>query len=386
MNFRTRISSIAKRTLPFTITKVLVVSEETAACAMENVSKQDDHGCKNCGEEGKNGSPAPGAILARTVTASDGFSTVASDDMYRMNELSPGRREPSFHNLHNLHDSVLERTRNPPLPILLDNREVVRRYDIWEKTARYVGQALNDVLVGSHVVVCSNSGPYSSRLESLPPWTTVAGAGIGLLLVAEFRKGPTEKVHPAWKQIAVPTTATDGRLFAGLRLLPAVIAGREDLTFTITNLTHPTVAVDQMNIVKDAPELEYGCVANSWKPTNLGCFFHRGGLWAAEYDIFRASFAYDGDLYGWDEAMIYTRKPVVVITDEKPVRRFDYWYEGTVLRGVTWLQVVDGRLRGEYQEKTTRNDVVGWDHNGLPGGYIDEKPWSSLEDRRSAAS
>lgn len=31
---------------------------------------------------------------------------------------------------------------------------------------------------------------------------------------------------------------------------------------------------------------------------------------------------------------MYTRKPIVVVTDKKPAR-FDYWYGDTVLKGVT---------------------------------------------------
>jgi hypothetical protein len=329
------------------------------------------HNGEKYGEEGQNTPPAPGADLAKTIIAPDGFNMVAPDEMYRMNELQPGRREPGFHNLHNLHDSVFERTLHPVLPLPLDKPDIQRRATLWDNAANSVREALSEIPSGTHVVVCSNSGPYSPKLEPLPPWNSVDGATVGLLLVAEFRdEAKEEKVHPAWRQVAVPINSNEGRLFAGLRLLPAV-TGRNDLTFTITNLTHPSVAPDQMNIVKDAPELRYGCVANSWKPTNLGGFYHPGCLFAAEYDIFRASFAYDGDLYGWDEAMVYTRKPVAVITDKSPARRFHYWYDKTVLRDVTWLQMVDGRLRGGYQESTTRADVVEWDKNGIPGGFVD---------------
>ncbi|KAB5585203.1 hypothetical protein GE09DRAFT_1048364 [Coniochaeta sp. 2T2.1] len=323
------------------------------------------------GEQGNNTPPACKSSSFDTVTAPDGYKVVAPGDMYRFNELSIGRREPQFVNLHNLADCVITRTLEPPMPLPADRPEVQRRALLWDKAAKAVIEALATIPSGSHVVVCANSGPYAASLESLPPWTTVAGAVSGLVFVAEFRDETRVDVHKGWKQIATPINSTEGRLLAGLRLLPA-ITGRKDLTFTITNLTNPTVPIHQMNIVKDSPHLQYGCVANSWKPTNLGCFYHPGCLFAAEYDIFRASFAWDGDLYGWDEAMLYTRKPVALINDKKPERRFDYWYEGTVLRDVTWLQIVDGRLRGGLHKITTRADVIEWDETGVPGSFLDE--------------
>lgn len=243
---------------------------------------------------------------------------------------------------------------------------------LWDKAAKAIREALSDIPAGSHVVVCANSGPHNAGLESLPPWTTVEGAITGFLLVAQFRDNAKENLHPTWRQIAIPIDPTEGRLLAGLRLLPAV-TGRGDLTFTTTNLTNLTVPPQYMNIVKDAQQLRYGCVANSWKATNLGCFYHVGCLFSDEYDIFRASFACDGDLYGWDEAVLCTRKPVSVITGKKPAHRFDYWYADTVLHGVTWLQSVNGKLRGGLQDTTTRADLVEWDKTGIPGGLIDEK-------------
>lgn len=164
----------------------------------------------------------------------------------------------------------------------------------------------------------------------------------------------------------MPINHDEGRLLAGLRLIPAV-AGRRDLTFVLTNLTHPTVAPHRMNLVRDHPLLSYGAVANSWKATNFGCWFHAGRVFEADRDAIRASFAWDGDLYGWDEAVAYTRRPVVIITDASPPRRFDYWQPNTVYQGVTWLRMVDGVLVGGYQETTTRADVINWDENGIPG-------------------
>lgn len=188
---------------------------------------------------------------------------------------------------------------------------------------------------------------------------------MGLLLVAEFR----DDIHPGWRQIAIPIYNNEGRLLAGLRLLPAV-TGRRDLTFVLTNLTHPTIPAHKMNTVRDHPFLAYGALANSWKATNFGCWFHHGCVYEAEHDVIRSSFAWDGDLYGWDEAVAYTRKPVVIITEAKPPRRFDYWQPDTVYKEVTWLQMVDGVLCGGYQETTTRADVIAWDRTGIPGGPL----------------
>lgn len=194
------------------------------------------------------------------------------------------------------------------------------------------------------------------------------GAAAGLLLVAEFR----DDIHPGWRQVAVPIRRDEGRLLAGLRLLPAV-TGRRDLTFVLTNLTHPSVAAHKMNLVRDHPLLAHGAVANSWKATNFGCWYHAGCAFEADYGVVRASFAWDGDLYGWDEAVAYTRGPVVIVTDAKPARRFDYWQPGTVYQGVTWLQMVDGVLEGGYQDTTTRADVIKWDEEGIPGGPLTKK-------------
>ncbi|KAH8588819.1 hypothetical protein B0O99DRAFT_600467 [Bisporella sp. PMI_857] len=327
------------------------------------------------GEEGTNTGPAPKSNLANTINLPDGHSMVAPDTMYRINELMPRRREPSFPGLHNLHESVIARTLSPPgIPVgiaISKIKEVDRRAKLWEIAAEATRQALDNIPPGSHVVVCANSGPYNAKLEKLPPWTTVAGAVTGILMVAEFRDELTEDVHPSWCQVATPIWSHEGRLLAGIRLLPAVL-GRHDLTFTITNLTNPTVAIEHMNIVRDEPLLQYGAVANSWKPTNLGCWYHPGGIFEKEYEVFKASFAWDGDLYGWDEAMIYSRKPIAIITDSKPNRRFCYWQPETVLENVTWYQIVDGKLHGGLKEKTTRADVIEWDEYGIPGGILGE--------------
>lgn len=249
------------------------------------------HSSAKYGIPGKNTGPCPASKAVRTITAADGFGMIAPDDMYRIEELQPDRREPRFPNMHNLHDDVFARTLNPSRVFPADRPELEHRATVWDVAAAATREALKDVPPNSHINICANSGPYSAKLESLPPWTAVRDAAIGLLYVAEFRHDDAnEPVHPAWRQIAVPITSSEGRLLAGLRLLPTV-AGRTDLTFTITNLTNPTIAAEHMNIVRDTRVLKYGCVANSWKATNLGCFFHVGGLFAEEYDIFRASFA-----------------------------------------------------------------------------------------------
>lgn len=171
------------------------------------------------GKEGTNTPPAPGAVLARTVTMPDGYTSVAPDDMYRIDELEPGRREPCFPNLHNLHDTVFERTLNPPKPT---EDEHNRRAMLWDLASEAVLEALKEVPSGTHVNVCANSGPHNPKLENLPPWTTVPGASVGLLMVAEFRDEKATGIHPGWRQVAHPIRSDEGRLLAGLRLLATV--------------------------------------------------------------------------------------------------------------------------------------------------------------------
>ncbi|KAK8058095.1 hypothetical protein PG994_008543 [Apiospora phragmitis] len=337
------------------------------------------------GKEGTNTKPSPTAPPLKTTICEDGHPMVAPGDMYRMDELHPGRREPQFPGLHNLHDTVITRTRDPPpLRDVQADPTQRRRAALWDQVSQAVRAALQEIPHGAHVAVVSNSGPkagtLADQLEEAPPGAMIPGATVGLLFVAEFRDERASGLHPDWRQIACPIRAAEGRLLAGLRLLPAVVAERPDLTFTVTNLTYPTIINKYRDIVHNAYKqglLQHGSVLNSWKPTNLGCFFHPGGLWYEEYDIFKRSFACDGDLYGWDEAVLYTRDPVAVIAPsvppaEKPRRRFNYWYEGTALRDVQWLQLDDkGRLCGERVPVTKRADVVRWDEHGIPGGPLD---------------
>ncbi|KAK8113441.1 hypothetical protein PG984_013967 [Apiospora sp. TS-2023a] len=337
------------------------------------------------GKEGTNTKPSPAAQPLKTKICEDGYPVVAPGDMYRLDdELHPGRREPQFPGLHNLHESVIERTRNPPsLREVMTDPTRRRRAAIWDQVSYAVRAALQEIPHGSHVAVVSNSGaktgPLADQLEESPPGAMIPHATVGLIFVAEFRDERTSGIHPDWRQISCPIRAHEGRLMAGLRLLPAVVASRPDLTFTVTNLTYPTILPRYRDIVHNAWKqglLQHGSVLNSWKPTNLGCFFHPGGIWSDDYDVIMRSFACDGDLYGWDEAVLYTRDPVAVIAPtpsdgEKPQRRFNYWYEGTVLRDVRWLQLDEqGRLRGERVAETRRADVVRWDEHGIPGGYL----------------
>lgn len=58
------------------------------------------------------------------------------------------------------------------------------------------------------------------------------------------------------------------------------------------------------------------------------------------------------------------------LTTKSSACRFDNWYPNTILCGVTWLQVVDGELRGGRKRETTRTDVIRWDAHGIPGGPL----------------
>lgn len=171
------------------------------------------------GKQGHNTPPASTATQARTINLPDGHSSFAPDYMHRDEERQPGRREPGFPGLHNLHQCVFDRTLNPPEPY---NEEHERRKVIWDLGAQAVREALEDIPAGSHINLCANSGPYDPKFENLPPWATVPGADAGLLMVAEFRDEKATRIHPAWRQVAHPIRADEGRLLAGLRLLATV--------------------------------------------------------------------------------------------------------------------------------------------------------------------
>lgn len=307
----------------------------------------------------------------QTAVAGDGFSMLKSDSMYRSNEFHPGRREPRFSGLHNLADSVLERTLNPPRP---RGREATRRAVIWDQVAEAFRRAVACIPTNSYVVVCSNSGPYDPAFEDRHPADFVPEATCGILLVASCR-GRGTNINRGWIQVAVPCSATGGRIFASLRLMPCV-AGRPDLEFMIINLTNRSVAADMVNLPRKH-RLPYGAVINSWRPTNLGNqYFSMGGIWETEYKILRNSFAWDGDLYGHDEAVLYTRSPIIVISDLKPDRRFTYFQSETVFRGVTWLKLKDSALQGSYVDEIRREDAIRFDKEGLPAELV-YKRWSN---------
>lgn len=281
--------------------------------------------------------------------------------MYRSNEFHADRREPRFCGLHNLADPVFERTLNPPRP---RSHESIRRATIWDQVAEAFGRAIADIPSQSYVVVCSNSGPYNADFEARHPADFIPGAACGILLVANFRAREIN-VNRGWIQVAVPCEATDGRIFASLRLMPCV-AGRPDLEFMITNLTNRSVSPDMVNLPRKH-RLPYGAVINSWRPTNLGNqYLSMGGIWKTEYKTFRNSFAWDGDLYGHDEAVLYTRSPIIIISDLNPDRRFTYFQRETVLRGVTWLRLKGSVLQGGYIKEMRREDAIRFDQEGLP--------------------
>lgn len=286
---------------------------------------------------------------------------IKSDSMYRSNEFHLDRREPRFLGLHNLADSVFERTLNPPKP---KGREAVRRGIIWDQVTEAFRRAIADIPSKSYVVVCSNSGPYNPDFEDKHPAEFIPGATCGILLVASFR-GSETNINKGWIQVAVPCRDTDGRIFASLRLMPCV-AGRADLEFMITNLTNRSVPREMINLPRKH-RLPYGAVINSWRPTNLGNqYFSMGGIWETEYKTIRDSFAWDGDLYGHDEAVMYTRSPIIIISDLSPDRRFTYFQAETVLRGVTWLRLQNSSLQGGYIDEMRREDAIRFDQQGLP--------------------
>lgn len=237
--------------------------------------------------------PSPARPEFKMEAAKDGFSMLSPDSMYRSDEFHPGRREPGFPGLHNLADSVFERTINPPRPA---NREAIRRAVLWDDVADSFRKAIAVIPSGSYVVVCSNSGPYNAEFEDRHPADFVPEASCGILLVSMFRGGETN-ISQGWIQVGVYCKPTDGRLFASLRLMVCV-AGRPDLEFMITNLSRPNIPHELINLPRKH-RLPYGSVTDIWRPTYLGNqYFSSGGFWETEYRILRDSFAADGDLYG----------------------------------------------------------------------------------------
>jgi hypothetical protein len=79
------------------------------------------------GEQGQNTQPLVDATFHTTILAPDGFTTVEPGSMYRPDEAQPGRREPSFPNLHNLHADVIQRTLTPPSDFPSNCLEIPRR-------------------------------------------------------------------------------------------------------------------------------------------------------------------------------------------------------------------------------------------------------------------
>lgn len=182
------------------------------------VSQKDPPPLSGCkfGEQSLNTPPASFATEARTTVLPDGHSSFATDCMHREEKRYPGRREPSFPGLHNLHESVFERTLRPPEPC---EEEHKWRKMLWDLSAHALREALGDIPAGSHINICANSGPYDPKFEDLPPWATVPGATVDLMIVAEFRDEKATGIHPGWRQVAHPIRADEGRLLAGLRLL-----------------------------------------------------------------------------------------------------------------------------------------------------------------------
>ena len=64
--------------------------------------------------------------------------------------------------------------------------------------------------------------------------------------------------------------------------------------------------------------------------------------------------------------MLYTRSPIIIITDLKPEDRFSYFQPETVLCGVTWLQLKNSVLQGSYIDEMRREVAIRYDKEGLP--------------------
>ncbi|KAG8169381.1 hypothetical protein KVR01_000126 [Diaporthe batatas] len=305
---------------------------------------------------------SPGKPVVKTEIASDGFSMLTPDSMYRSDEFHPGRREPRFTGLHNLADAVIERTLNPPRP---SGRDAIRRAVLWDHVARSFRKAIAGIPSGSYVAVCSNSGPYDAELEDKHPADFVPGASCGILFVSMFRADETN-ISGGWIQVGVPCSPDEGRLFASLRLL-CCVAGRPDLEFMITDLSAcRSIRPGLINLPRKH-RLPYGSVTDIWQPTNLAYhYFSMGGFFETEYQTIRNSFAADGDLYGHDAAILYTRSPIIIIIGQRQSDRFMCFQPDTVIRDTTWLKVKGSVLQGSYIPEMRREDAIRFDKDDFP--------------------
>jgi hypothetical protein len=147
------------------------------------------------------------------------------------------------------------------------------------------------------------------------------------------------------------------------------VAGRPDLEFMITDLTASsrTIPRELVNLPRKH-RLPYGAVTDLWRPSNMGNqYFSSGGFWESEHRTLRHSFAADGDVYGHDEAVLYTRSPIVIIENSgsKADDRFLFLQPGTVIRDTTWLELKGSVLQGSFISELRREDAIRMDKEGF---------------------
>lgn len=335
------------------------------------------------GDQGAELEAAGPAPLLATEHASDGFTMIAKGHMYRSDQFSGGRRDPDTPTLHNLTADVFKRARYCT-PCLGEKGE--RQGSLWDQAVDLFKQSVSDLPAKACVVVSADSGPDKKQLLKAPSelW---GPATHGIMFVSTFRD-PWD-VHHGWAQIALPLEPGEGRLLAGLRTIPQYW-GRSDLFFLSVNALNMNVAFEDRSLAHEA-NLGYASITDQWTPTNMGCHYNQGCIFEPDRDLVRASFTHDGEIYGWDEAILYVRSPVSIITGKPIPWRFNCWRFGTIHTDVTWLGPLESSrgkgpiyLQGLHRKLTTRKDVVTWDRFGFAEGdfastrAVANSPWKTV--------
>jgi len=219
--------------------------------------------------------------------------------------LEPKHRSVSSLRLHWLSEEVL----NSSLAVATPCPENERRASLWAAAVRYTQDTLRGAQAGDFWAV--TAGNEWADMLAHPPCHTIPGATGGIYYTSRLSN---YNVDSAWRVIEIPLEHGEGRLLAGLRLVP-LVAGRTDVTFGVCNSAdtkrHPVGVLDE------ARRAGFGIVsvARAMTTVNLGALFAVGCIYRADRKEIASSFARFGDAYGWDESVLAVRAPHVIIED-----------------------------------------------------------------------
>lgn len=291
----------------------------------------DVHGDRRGTFFGVETSPAPapwgGGICTGSCEPFEGPHLRGSPDfMWRSDLTERGWRDASNQTLHKLAPSFFDHVREPGR---LPYNE--RAATAWDAAAR-LWMPFARSLPGDAVVVVTAANTAACDATSVPPEELVPGATHGFIFAAARGEG---EIAPGWSgcYLEIPD-ARDRRWLAGLRLLP-LVRGRTDVRVVIVNgfnpKGHPLAALGRL--VAAHPQL--AAVNTRWVPVNLGATAARGCTLEPDYHHIRTSFAELGDVYGWDETVLYVRGATAWVVPE-PGSCMPY-ADGFELENVTWL-------------------------------------------------